>query len=415
MRSILSFAALSLGALVVLGPVIASAQDSPAGLHKRTSAGFSHRRVVNSRRTDLTQRASDASAIAALELVNSAITNNTALAAVNAGADPSKALAGSNTTNTTGSAGLKFPDLGFEMPSSVPSSTDGWWTEAPEYAFLGFGYEVTACQSASQLKKDFLNIRNKFNGRYVRLYGTCDNKGFYDTVVEAAWEATVGVHALIWFGFDGGNQWQTRRDTLFADLKSNPKAKFVTRLVQFGSEPLFDSVLSASALAAQVTAAKKTLAPLAIPVTVSDMVYGFTKDGGSQPVLEAIDQISIHTLPFFYTKASTGGAAWPLVQSDLNWAMGQNALKGKKIILDENGWPISTGSGVQANSRVAIASISNSQAYFDLLDSKCSYFKQANNGIGWFAHIYSEDMEPEYGILSSGGKLKFPFSPKTSC
>ena len=69
--------------------------------------------------------------------------------------------------------------------------------------------------------------------------------------------------------------------------------------MQFGSEPLFDSVLTASALAAQVTAAKETLAPLGVPVTVSDMVYGFTKDGGSEPVLEAIDQISIHELPFF--------------------------------------------------------------------------------------------------------------------
>jgi hypothetical protein len=66
-----------------------------------------------------------------------------------------------------------------------------------------------------------------------------------------------------------------------------------------GSEPLFDSVLSVPVLAAQVTATKKTLAPLGIPVTVSDIVYGFTKDGGSEAVLEAFDQISLHELPFF--------------------------------------------------------------------------------------------------------------------
>ena len=34
-------------------------------------------------------------------------------------------------------------------------------------------------------------------------------------------------------------------------------------------------------------------------------------------------------------KATTGGAAWPLVESDIEWAKGQNALKGKKILLDE--------------------------------------------------------------------------------
>ena len=34
-------------------------------------------------------------------------------------------------------------------------------------------------------------------------------------------------------------------------------------------------------------------------------------------------------------KATTGGAAWPLVESVIQWAMGQKALKGKKILLDE--------------------------------------------------------------------------------
>lgn len=39
-----------------------------------------------------------------------------------------------------------FPALGFETPSSVPDSLDGWWCDpATEYAFLGFSYEVTAC------------------------------------------------------------------------------------------------------------------------------------------------------------------------------------------------------------------------------------------------------------------------------
>ena len=33
-------------------------------------------------------------------------------------------------------------------------------------------------QSKSQLMKDFKDIRNTFNSRYVRLYGACDTKGF---------------------------------------------------------------------------------------------------------------------------------------------------------------------------------------------------------------------------------------------
>jgi hypothetical protein len=33
------------------------------------------------------------------------------------------------------------------MPSNPPSDTDNWWCDpTTEYAFLGFSYEVTACE-----------------------------------------------------------------------------------------------------------------------------------------------------------------------------------------------------------------------------------------------------------------------------
>lgn len=419
--SVFFLSALSVGTLVVLGPAFASAQDSPAApIHKRTSAGLGHKRIVNSRRADLNKR----DALSALQLLNATIVDKATpiVGPANAGADPSTGSGlktptsptPHSTSNSTSNSTLRFPDLGFKMPATVPSSLDGWWAnQSTEYAFMGFSYEITACQSPAELKKDFGNIRTKYKGRYIRLYGACDKKGYYNDIVTAAWDAGLGVHALIWFGFDGGKEWEKRRDDLFAILKSNPKAKFVTRLLQYGSEPLFDDVLSVSALAAQVTAAKKTLKPLGIPVTVSDMVYGFTKGGGSKAVLEAIDQISVHMLPYFSTKATTGADAWPLVESDINWALKQAPLKGKKILLGENAWPSKEGSGVKANTQKAVASVSQQQAYFDLLDSKCSYFKQQK--IGWFLHVYSDDMEPEYGLLGDNGKQLFPFSPKTSC
>ena len=98
----------------------------------------------------------------------------------------------------------------------------------------------------------------------------------------------------------------TRRDSLFASLHSNPKAKFVTRVVQFGSEPLFDNVLPHDQLAEQVTLAKANLSDLNIPVTVSELAYGYQERGGAQDVLDAIDSINIHMLPFFDQTASTG-------------------------------------------------------------------------------------------------------------
>jgi hypothetical protein len=110
-----------------------------------------------------------------------------------------------------------FPSIGFEMPSNIPNSAEGWWcSPATEYAFVGFSYEVTTCacvicnksvphsltlpagQSLQQLKNEFADIRNRFHSRYVRLYGVCDRDGFYDDVIEAAWDSTLGVHALIW-------------------------------------------------------------------------------------------------------------------------------------------------------------------------------------------------------------------------
>lgn len=77
------------------------------------------------------------------------------------------------------------------------------------------------------------------------------------------------------FGFDNDDKWMTRRDTLLTTLHSNPKAQFVTRAVQFGSEPLFDSVLNPINLAAQITAAKANLSSLSIPVIISELAYGY--------------------------------------------------------------------------------------------------------------------------------------------
>ncbi|KAH9002064.1 glycoside hydrolase family 17 protein [Lactarius hatsudake] len=344
-----------------------------------------------------------------------------------------------------------FPALGFTTPSDVPASTDGWWCDpVNEYAFLGFSYEVSACQSLSQLQREFADIRNNFNGRYVRLYGACDREGFYDDVVTAAWDNTLGVHALIWFGYSSSSQWKSRRDTLFSTLHSNPKAKFVTRVVQFGSEPLFDQVLSPAQLTAEVNAAKQNLSDIGIPVTVSDSAYGYQRNGGAQDVLDAIDSIGIIMLPFFAASATTGmllspchsftfknlplgDQAWGNVQNDLNFFI-QNG-NGKKMYFEEvrhlstpfskltfhllhtqTGWPSATSTGVKPQSKTAVASVSNEQGYFGLLDDHCTDLKTVvAGGIGWFAHIYSDVQEPGYGIYDSSGKLKFPFAPRTSC
>lgn len=111
---------------------------------------------------------------------------------------------------------------------------------------------------------------------------------------------------VVQFGFNLDDVWIGRRDTLLAALHANPRAKFVTRVLQFGSEPLFDGVLPHDQLAEQVLLAKANLSSLHIPVTVSELAFGYQERGGAQDVLDAIDSINIHMLPFFAQDASTG-------------------------------------------------------------------------------------------------------------
>ena len=104
----------------------------------------------------------------------------------------------SDVTIDTSEVKTCFPALNFKMPTTLPKDNTQWWCDPKdEFAFLGFSYEVTACkclgivrpvfrltsfvitgQSPSQLNKEFSDIRNHFRGRYVRLYGFCDNEGF---------------------------------------------------------------------------------------------------------------------------------------------------------------------------------------------------------------------------------------------
>ncbi|KIY69813.1 glycoside hydrolase family 17 protein [Cylindrobasidium torrendii FP15055 ss-10] len=301
------------------------------------------------------------------------------------------------------------------MPSTVPDSLDGWWCDSStEYAFVGFSYEVTACQSRSTLNSEFKDIRETFDGRYVRLYGACDRTGFYDDVIDAAWNNGLGVHALIWFGFEGGSEWKDRRDNLIDTLWNNPKAKFVTRAVQFGSEPLYDYVLDPSDLAGNIWEFKWNIEDLGIPVTISELAYGYQVRGGAQIVLDSIDVLDAHILPYFSQTASTGDAAWKDVNNDLNWFIDHAA--GRKIWFSQNGWPSTHYSGVEPNSPDAVADVDNEERYYKLLESKCEFFKSvAGGGVGWFWHIYADWQEPGYGLYAESGKTKFDFKPRTEC
>jgi hypothetical protein len=226
-----------------------------------------------------------------------------------------------------------------------------------------------------------------------------------------------------------------------------------------GSEPLFDSVITPQALTAQVINAKQNLSDIGVQVTVSEMAYGYQVRSslGSQAVLDAVDSINAHILPFFAAGATTGvylhrsdgwlptrddspilsGAnAWSNVLTDLRYFIDNGG--GKKIYLDEvrhlsvfpplfhkfdrplirfqNAWPSASGFGnIHPQSATAVASVSNEKDYFALLDQRCESFKAVFRSVGWFFHIYSDVQEPGYGLYTQSGVAKFPFSPRTHC
>jgi len=61
---------------------------------------------------------------------------------------------------------------------------------------------VSGCPSKASMTASFKQMRSQYQARYVRIYGACEsNHAFYDQIVAAAYEAGVGVYALIWFGY----------------------------------------------------------------------------------------------------------------------------------------------------------------------------------------------------------------------
>jgi len=120
-------------------------------------------------------------------------------------------------------------------------------------------------------------------------------------------------------GFNNCNLLQSRFDALSSTLHTNPKGKFITRVVQMGTEPLFDDVITPQALTTQVINAKKNFSDIGVQVTVSELAYGYQvrNASGAQAVRDAIDCIDAHMLPFFAGDATRGVYLIPHTQINL--------------------------------------------------------------------------------------------------
>ena len=53
--------------------------------------------------------------------------------------------------------------------------------------------------------------------------------------------------------------------------------------------------------------------------------------------------------------------------------------------------------------------IGNFTLYWDIIMSKCQYFKE--HKVGWFVHTYDDSQEPGLGMINDAGQTKMSFHP----
>ncbi|KAH9812873.1 glycoside hydrolase superfamily [Melampsora americana] len=307
---------------------------------------------------------------------------------------------------------LQFPNLintNNKTSSSSLSPESGWWCERKdEYAWLGFSYDVGDCPSENEMSLRFKWMKKMKGARYVRIYNTCDQILFNQNLINSAVNAQIGIYGLIWFGFQGDSLWKIRKENLLKEIRKNKWAPYVIRVITLGSEPLFDEVLNVKELTDELKKLSNELKPYGIPVTISEMTYGFQKNHDSPSLFEVMDLISLNVLPVFDTDASTSNLAWRFVKFCISY--GKLHGNGKPVVITQTGWPSNKD---QAGDSKAMTDIRQEKDYFDLLNDHCDDFKE--QGVGWFAHIFAEESLSGWGIVLENNSEKFSFNPLTNC
>lgn len=117
---------------------------------------------------------------------------------------------------------------------------------------------------------------------------------------------------------------------IFSDLLTNTHA--------IGDEPLYDNDAgSADALAKYITQMKQefTSAGLDIPVSISDMAYGWKQAGDVSSMVEAVDFFMINNFPYFGGNAKTADSdtAWSDFTGDIEYFQG--IANGKPLLVTQ--------------------------------------------------------------------------------
>jgi len=295
------------------------------------------------------------------------------------------------------------------------------------YAWEGFVYSIEACKSTSEMAEDFLNMRLR-GARTVITFEFCGSGadvGYYDDVITAAGLADINIIPLVWtLPIHAVGQNYTANDTFL--IKSVPRINALTQAVirnpepvlavALGDEPLFDDDAgSPSALTSYILGMKSAFASAGlsdIPVSISDLAFGWQSSGDITPVQNAVDFFMINNFPYFSFDATTGGSdvAWNDFLGDMSYF--ESISQGKPLLVTQTGWP-SNENEFSPNSPDVVASVASEKGFWDLLGSHCEdYFKP--NNIGWMWRDWDNAIDG-WGVKDANGRDKWNWRARRSC
>lgn len=305
-------------------------------------------------------------------------------------------------------------------------SADRMDTIKSMYAWEGFVYSIEACKSTSEMTKDFSSMKSR-GVRTVITFEFCGSGAdpdYYESVITAAGLADINIIPLVWtLPIHAVGQNYTANDTFLE--KSVPRIDALTQAVirnpnpvlavALGDEPLFDNDAgSPSALASYIVQMKSafTSAGLNIPVSISELAFGWQSSGDISSVQEAVDFFMINNFPYFSFDATSGGSdiAWNDFLKDMEYY--ETISQGKPLLVTQTGWP-SNENEFAPNSPDVVASIASEEAFWNLLDSHCKdYFKTKN--IGWMWRSWDNAIDG-WGVMDARGKDKWDWQAKSKC
>ncbi|PAV15697.1 glycoside hydrolase [Pyrrhoderma noxium] len=286
------------------------------------------------------------------------------------------------------------------------------------YGFEGFVYTLTTCPSFSKVESDFVAMVEK-GARNVITFEYCGDgtdADYYGGVIQAAGSAGINIIPLAWTLLIGN---QTLEDTAIPKIEAVTKAVIdnpgPVLAVALGDEPLFDwDFGDPQNLATHILKMKadfKAAGLSDIPVSISDMAFGWQTEGDTSSVADAVDFFMINNFPYFDFDAQSGDSntSWADFTNDMSYF--ESISQGKPLLVTQTGWP-SNEDQYAPNSPDVVASVSSEKGYWQLLDSHCEDFFKAKN-IGWMWRSWDDNIVG-WGVVS-GQKEKWNFSARTSC